>query len=226
MQHSGYRLNWQIFYSFTSVLFTHAFIKGQVLTWRIHPSAFPLIRQEGCQLWLLCYSLKSQTSFWSWTRDLRRSMERQPSPGVKGSQQAARVWLVPIEPVVDSRPHNRLISKSRGRKRRLAIKTMSKQNVCAKWIKATNLKHRYGRLLMGLWSGSPITGTRSCLSLGPPLERRVLFLCREHKLSSPHISWYSQKSMPCYNLCVCTQNFSGCATLSWVWVHVNTGELF
>lgn len=41
VQHSGYRLNWQCFCSLKSVLFTQASIKGQVLTWRIHPSAFP-----------------------------------------------------------------------------------------------------------------------------------------------------------------------------------------
>lgn len=44
MQHSWYRLNWQCFYSLNSLLFTQASIKGQVLTWRIHPSAFPFSR--------------------------------------------------------------------------------------------------------------------------------------------------------------------------------------
>lgn len=41
---------------------------------------------------------------------------------------------------------------------------------------------------MELWSGSPMIGSRTCLSEGPPLEGRVLQLGLEVKLPSPLFS--------------------------------------
>lgn len=46
------------------------------------PLLSPLIRQEGCQLWVLCSRLNSQTSSLNWTLELLMCMECLPCPAL------------------------------------------------------------------------------------------------------------------------------------------------
>lgn len=80
------------------------------------PVLSPLIRQEGCQLWVLCCSLNSQTSPLNWTLELSMCMECLLCPalvfkfhrkgegetGLVGIQQAACIWKVTAKCVIDS----------------------------------------------------------------------------------------------------------------------------
>lgn len=77
----------------------------------------PLIRQEGCQLWVLCCRLNSQTSPLNWTLELSRCAESWPCPtpvsefqggnagggeGATGEHVLRVVWKVTVKCAADS----------------------------------------------------------------------------------------------------------------------------
>lgn len=101
---SGYRFNGQCFHSLDSAVYIRTeLLKAKCWLGGFIPVLFPLIRQEGCQLWLFCSSPNSQTFFLNWALDLRRSMGTPAvSRGLKARSKPSvfgwfplNEWLIP-----------------------------------------------------------------------------------------------------------------------------------
>lgn len=119
------------------------------------PLLFPLTRPEGCQLWVLCYRINSQTSFLNWTLDLQ-TVYGSVSWGWRLAACCLYLggccWNTGWFPAVCQRSRESIDRFPKTAAYTSPLIAEGKRQ----WL-------RVQPLLMGSWSGSPKQDTRTCL---------------------------------------------------------------